>query len=220
MFTRPSAGWAPLIRKEISMLSQRLGVELPADVAALEKYLDLVTDWSRTHDLTAARTAEELVDLYLADALVLRAVAAAGTWIDVGTGGGAPGLTAAMLFGRQVFTLVEPRAKRVAFLRTVVGTLDLGKFVRVKKARGEEIESGAADFAVSRATFSPELWLPIGARIARKAVWVLLARGAVPAHPACELEASVTYEWPLTGVEHRALRFGVHARKSSRESST
>jgi 16S rRNA (guanine527-N7)-methyltransferase len=180
-----------------------------AALKALSRLLDLVALWNRRVDLTAARSVEELVDLYLIDALVLAsaepATPAAQRWLDVGSGAGAPGLVVQLLRPELALTLVEPRAKRIAFLRTAIGQLRLG--AQLESERSDQLPAAACDVAFSRATFPPPEWLAEGARLARHAVWVLLARGEAPSHAGWRLEREVSYEWPLTGVARRALRY-------------
>jgi len=212
----PREGWQPLIEK---CLAQLPGEALPAhpvwqDTAqrkaclkALGQLLELVVLWNRRVDLTAARSAEELVDLYLADAWVLAAsVADAGaSWVDVGSGAGAPGLVLQLLRPAWQLTLVEPRAKRVAFLRTAIGQLRLG--TKIVAERSDSLRASSCDVAVSRATLPPEEWLAEGGRLARQSVWVLLARGAAPSRPGWRAASQVDYEWPLTQAARRALCF-------------
>jgi 16S rRNA (guanine527-N7)-methyltransferase len=213
----PQQGWQPLIERSIAALPStvaplehvwRSGAERSAACAALGRLLDLVLLWNQRVDLTAARSPEELVDLYLTDALVIAAHAGpAGrqTWLDVGSGAGAPGVVLQLLRPELQLTLVEPRAKRVAFLRTAIGQLRLSS--KVVSGRSDSIAAGAADLAVSRATFSPEQWLVEGARLARHGVWVLLARGAAPSLTGWQSALQVDYEWPLTHAPRRALCF-------------
>lgn len=191
-----------------------------ADVAArfsralpsLCRYLDLLVEWNQRFDLTAARSEDELVDLTLADALVIAAGALGKTppspgetWVDVGSGAGAPALPLALLLPELALTLVEPKSKRVAFLRTASGALSLN--TRVTRARSEEVAPATHAVALSRATLAPELWLTEGARLATHAVWVLLARADAPRLEAWQVSGDWEYRWPLTGAERRALRF-------------
>lgn len=214
-----AADWTPLLERALEALVAEDPVIAThaeaADVrgasfARLARLLDLVVLWNSRTDLTAARDPRELCDLYFADALLLAAHGAspqhASRWIDVGSGAGAPGLVLGVLRPELPLTLVEPRLKRVAFLRTAVGTLGLSH-VTVLERRSDAIAAGAAEVAVSRATFSPEEWLREGARLATRSVWVLLARGAAPEHAGFRLAREVRYHWPLTGVERRALEF-------------
>jgi len=189
-------------------------VQVPAcSGSVLSQLMDLVVLWNRRIDLTAARSPEELVDLYVADAALLSVCTApaeaAGTptrWADVGSGGGAPGLGMAAMRGDLRLTLVEPRAKRVAFLRTalaIVGRTD----VELRRARSEQLDDRQWEVACSRATLPPVQWLQEGARLATQAVWVLLARGEPPALGGWRIDLDVRYPWPLTGVSRRAVRF-------------
>ena len=209
-------GWT----RRLETVGQALLPTGEADVAArfaravpsLCRYLDLLVEWNQRFDLTAARSEDELVDLTLADALIIAAGAlgqaappAGETWVDVGSGAGAPALPLALLLPELALTLVEPKSKRVAFLRTASGALSLN--TRVSRARSEEVASGTHAVALSRATLAPDLWLSEGARLATQAVWVLLARAEVPWLEAWEVAGDWEYQWPLTGAERRAVRF-------------
>lgn len=187
------------------------------------RLLDRVTTWctrvketNARIDLTAARDDDELVDLLVADAIVLAARLPAGARVvDVGSGAGAPGLPIALLREDLEVTLVEPLDKRVSFLRSVIGGLGPApgaRVPRVVRGRGEVLApqgGGPAPFdvATSRATLPPAEWLALGERLAAADVWVLVARATAEVD-AIEARAaeSVDYVWPLTGVRRRALR--------------
>lgn len=209
-----SGAWQP-DAKERRAAATRL---LDQAGAALGRYLDLVLQWNARVDLTAARDNNELVDLFLADAALLALAPQAAApgqgvapnsaehWVDVGTGAGAPGLPLKVLRPELQVELVEPKAKRVAFLRTVASTLAMTG-LEIRRLRSEEVEDTAFDVALSRATFSPDLWLAEGARISRGSIWVLLAQGDAPTLEGYRTQLSAEYRWPLTGVSRRALRF-------------
>ncbi|HEX7668010.1 MAG TPA: RsmG family class I SAM-dependent methyltransferase [Polyangiaceae bacterium] len=210
--------WDPLIRRALEALAEN-------GVAALGRYLDELVRWNEKTDLTAARTPEELVDLTLADAAVIArasfgpsdtedpSLAPSETsrrrraWVDVGSGAGAPGLVLALLAPESLrMTLVEPKDRRVAFLRSIVGTLGLSH-VTVTRGRSDTLPPHGWETAVSRATLSPPEWLREGARLARSEVWVLLARDEPPALPGFRVDTDIRYEWPLTSAPRRALRY-------------
>jgi 16S rRNA (guanine527-N7)-methyltransferase len=215
--------WHPLLEGSVDALA-RAGLDVaalwlsPAErreaLERLATLLDLVVTWNARIDLTAARSERELVDLYLVDALVLAAREAqslAGTkprWVDVGSGAGAPGLALSLLWPVPTLTLVEPRQKRVAFLRSAGGRFPALAPARIVEGRSDVVPSWSHDVAVSRATFSPDEWLKEGARLARHRVWVLLARAAPPALAGWHVLERIDYEWPLTHVARTALVFG------------
>jgi len=169
-------------------------------------YCELAVSWNQRVDLTAARSADELVDLLLADAFAISAVRA-GTagqhWFDVGSGIGAPGIPLALLSPIKM-TLIEPRTKRVAFLRTAVGSLGRPE-ITVSRARSDEFRAASCEVAVSRATLPPPEWLAEGARLATHSVWLLLAKAGVPELDGRSILADVSYSWPLTGAQRRAV---------------
>ncbi|MCC6552334.1 MAG: class I SAM-dependent methyltransferase [Polyangiaceae bacterium] len=188
----------------------------PAKAAALARWIELVASWNARIDLTAARGDDELVDLMVADAVVLAAHVPTGLRVvDVGSGAGAPGLPLAILRPDLHVTLAEPLQKRAAFLRTAAGTLiQAGALAApgpsIERARGEELARRGAmfDAAISRATLPPAEWLALGAALAAREVWVLLARGEPPpALAGWRLEQDLRYAWPLTSAERRAIRY-------------
>jgi 16S rRNA (guanine527-N7)-methyltransferase len=174
--------------------------------AAMETWIRLLCEWNARIDLTAARTGPELVDLMLADALVLAPRLPQGARVvDVGTGAGAPGLAVALARPDLKVTLCEPLAKRTSFLRTVLGTVGRGD-VAIERARGEELTEGAWDVATSRATLAPAEWARVGLRLAPVA-WVLLAKEEPPSVESAKLAEDASYTWPETGAERRAVRY-------------
>jgi len=172
------------------------------------EFAALAEEWGARMDLTAARDENELLDLLFADALAMRSIsgAAGGSWVDVGSGVGAPGIALSLLDPSISMTLVEPRVKRVAFLRTVLSKLEIAS-TRVLRTRSETLAEKQWDIAVARATMPPEEWLAEGTRLARGGVWLLLARADAPSRAGWEIAAELRFEWPLTGRERRVLQY-------------
>ncbi|HWP05817.1 MAG TPA: 16S rRNA (guanine(527)-N(7))-methyltransferase RsmG [Polyangiaceae bacterium] len=201
------SGWTPLLERLLAAFP----AESALDSGFLERasrYLDLVVSWNARMDLTAAKSAEELVDLSFADAAAIfacGALAPSTEWLDVGSGAGAPGLPLALFEPRLAMTLLEPMQKRVAFLRTAVGSLACS--AKVVRGRVEDHPERAATVAISRATLSPEAWLAAGARVATEEVWVLLARETPPELSGWSVCRDLSFEWPLTRKSRRAAAF-------------
>ncbi|MEZ4301935.1 MAG: RsmG family class I SAM-dependent methyltransferase [Polyangiaceae bacterium] len=181
--------------------------------AGLSAWLEGIVTWNTRIDLTAARSDDELVDLMVADAVVLARHLPRGARVaDIGSGAGAPGLALALLRPDLELTLVEPLDRRVAFLRRTIGALPGPPSARptVVRGRGEALvqQGRTFDVALSRATLPPPEWLALGDKLAPEGeVWVLLAQGEPPSLPARRLASDVPYRWPLTDVPRRALRF-------------
>ena len=191
--------------------------ETPEDFAqGFEQLMELVQRWNSVHDLTSAEDFERLFDLYFADAWVLAQLGAQQRdWVDVGSGGGAPGLTLALLRPSLKLTLVEPRRKRVSFLRTAIGQLGVVDRVQVDATRSEKLQASSFDVAISRATLPPVAWLGEGTRLARRQVWVLLSKETdLPqqldlsaTHAGWHRMVECRYEWPLTGARRVAIAY-------------
>jgi 16S rRNA (guanine527-N7)-methyltransferase len=215
--------WQPLLEGSVDALV-RGGVTIdalwpaPGDRAAalgrIGALLDTVVTWNARIDLTAATSEAMLVDLYVADALVIaahesrRGAAPGERWVDVGSGAGAPGLALSLLWPAPTLTLVEPRRKRVAFLRSAAGRFTKAAPPHIVEGRSEIVPAWSHDVALSRATMAPDEWLKEGARLARHRVWVLLARATPPALAGWRVDGRIDYEWPLTQVARAALVFG------------
>jgi len=203
---------------ELSQRIQRVlarfdGVPAPVPaiepVTALRRWAELVIDWNQRMDLTAARSPDELVDLLIADAAELARLTPEGaaSWVDVGSGAGAPGLAIALLRPDLKLTLVEPKQKRVVFLRSVLHELGRSD-IFVERARADALTSKHFDVAVSRATLAPPAWVREGARLARRTVWVLLAQAEPPAAPpGFRKDRDERYQWPLGGAERRVVSY-------------
>lgn len=187
-----------------------LGIDVLAH-PALTRWLELLGEWNKRIDLTAARTDAELLDLMLADAALLsKQIPEKVRVVDVGTGAGAPGLALALMRPDLEVTLVEPLAKRASFLRTVIGTVGRAD-VKILVERGDAVAArlpATFDVAISRATLPPPEWIPLALRLAPVA-WALLARDEPPLIAAARIDADLAYTWPGTGAPRRAVRYVV-----------
>src|SRR5438874_3370445 len=89
--------------------------------ARLDRYVDLLLEWQAKTNLVAPSTLPNLWTRHIADSLQLLALApAAKVWIDLGSGGGFPGVVLACALAETPGTivhLVERNAKKAAFLR-------------------------------------------------------------------------------------------------------
>ena len=125
--------------------------------------------WNARINLTGAHTVDDLITEHLPDAFALgRAIPGPAEVVDIGSGGGLPALPLAILRPDLRLKLVEPLAKKVAFLRTAVRELGLAS-VSVEATRAEALPAGAFDVAMSRATFPPAEWLTVARRLVRPA---------------------------------------------------
>jgi len=103
------------------------------------RYLELLMEWNRVHDLTGLKDARGIVrGLFLDSLLFLSELPPRPLrLVDIGSGAGVPGLPLHLVDPRIETTLVEVRRKRLSFLRTVRRELRLDQ-VRLVEARAED----------------------------------------------------------------------------------
>ncbi len=127
---------------------------LSASVEQIEKtvsYLELLNKWNKVHNLTAVKSAEEMVFRHILDSLSIAPYLHGSRIADVGSGAGLPGIPLAIFSPACEFTLIESANKRVQFLRQVIHRLALSN-VRVIHSRVENVsESTAFHSVVTRA---------------------------------------------------------------------
>lgn len=98
-------------------------------------YTELVK-WNRKMNLVSQASEQEIIESHFLDSLTLLLhlnCAERPELLDVGTGAGFPGLVLKAACPELVLTLVEPRAKRVTFLRHIVRSLHLDNVDIVEK---------------------------------------------------------------------------------------
>ncbi|WP_339138625.1 MAG: 16S rRNA (guanine(527)-N(7))-methyltransferase RsmG [Candidatus Electrothrix sp. GW3-4] len=160
---------------------------LPQQVDSILLYCQELQKWSKRINLIARKTsATDIVEKHFIDSLTLLPVLrqygleqeghAGATLLDVGSGAGFPGLVLATALPELSVTLVEPRQKRVSFLRHIVRTLGLTN-VQIMDQR---IEAGQGwggppfSFITSRAVAAKETFLPLIKEIATKDTVVIM----------------------------------------------
>lgn len=115
-----------------------LGLALPA--AALRQllaYTALLGKWNRTYNLTAVRDAPSVLGLHVLDSLAVLPYIDASPLLDVGSGGGLPGIPLAIARPHLSVTLVDSNSKKTAFLRQAAIELGLVN-IAVQAGRIEE----------------------------------------------------------------------------------
>jgi len=98
----------------------------PEAIAKLLAYRDLLIKWNRVYNLTAIKDPKEVLISHVLDSLaILPWVGTEGRLLDVGSGGGLPGIPLAIVCPSLAVTLVESAGKKSAFQRQAAIELDL-----------------------------------------------------------------------------------------------
>jgi 16S rRNA (guanine527-N7)-methyltransferase len=142
-------------REALRRDAQALGLDMPA--AALDRllaYLALLRKWNAAYNLTAVRDAAQMRVQHLADCLAvvgpLRRWRGGGRLLDVGSGGGLPGVVLAVVEPGWDVSCVDAVGKKAAFIRQVAGELALPN-LHARHARVEALPGPPVDVITSRA---------------------------------------------------------------------
>ena len=172
---------------------QALGIECPLEVRGrLLDYVRLLAKWNRVYNLTAVREPREMVTRHLLDSLAvlphLRELRPKRV-LDVGTGGGLPGIPLALLSPQTGFVLLDSNSKKTRFVQQAVTELGL-RNVEVVHARAEQYHPQAPfDVVISRAFSSlREMAEKAGAYCGGEGV-LLAMKGAWPEQELADLPA-------------------------------
>ncbi|MGD9833069.1 MAG: 16S rRNA (guanine(527)-N(7))-methyltransferase RsmG [Piscinibacter sp.] len=175
-------------------------LNLPVDDQALDKllsYLALLQRWNATYNLTAVRDPQEMLTQHLADCLAVvgpfRRELGSGTarrLLDVGSGGGLPGVVLAVLEPAWLVTCVDTVGKKAAFIRQAGVELGL-RNLQAEHARVESLRAQPFDLITARAFASlPDLVRLTRHLLAPGAAWAAM-KGKVPEAELAELPAGI-----------------------------
>lgn len=131
---------------------QQLDLNLSAEqIEKLMSYLTLLQKWNKVYNLTAIRDPEEMLIKHLLDSLAIVPHIEGDRLIDVGTGGGLPGVPLAICFPEKQIDLLDSNSKKTRFLIQAKAQLGLAN-TKVIHSRVEEYQPEPLyDGVVSRA---------------------------------------------------------------------
>lgn len=146
-----SAKFADVLAKESLAMGYALS---DVKINALLQYLELFIKWNKTYNLSAIRNPDEMLYKHLLDSLSIAAHLSTSSFkhfIDVGTGGGLPGIPMAICFPDRNFTLLDSAGKKMRFLFQVKQSLTLSN-VDIQNCRVEAFKPATKfDVVMSRA---------------------------------------------------------------------
>jgi 16S rRNA (guanine527-N7)-methyltransferase len=149
----------------------------PDITARLRQFEDLLLRWNATLNLIGAKDRDVLWDRHIADSLQLVKLMPPGIEraVDLGSGGGFPGLVLAIATGVR-FDLIESDRRKAAFLRSAV--LETGAAATVHNCRIEDATVPAAPLVTARALAPLPRLLPLAARFLTVEGICLFLKGA------------------------------------------
>lgn len=202
--------------------AKALGVSLSdAQCQALLDYLALLQKWNEVYNLTAVRRPAEMLTHHLLDSLAVlpplrrHLAGRAARILDVGSGGGLPGVVLAILEPELEVTCVDTVGKKAIFIRQVGVELKLPNLGAVH-ARVEDLRLPPFDVITSRAFASLTDFIRLTRQLVRESgVWMAM-KGKQPEDEIAALPAdwSVFHVEQLTVPGLNAERCLVWARKA------
>ncbi len=173
-------------------LSQ-LGLDLPADAQQqLLAFRDLLLKWNKTYNLTALRDPDQAISHHLLDSLAILPHVGEGPLLDVGSGGGLPGIPLAIARPQLSVRMVDTVQKKASFLQQVAIQLGL-KNVAVDHARVEEMTGQYAQIS-SRAFAELTTFIELTRHLLRPGGRWLAMKGVRPDEEIATLPADIIVE--------------------------
>ncbi len=158
-----------------------MGLSVSSDTQQkLLSYISLLQKWNNVYNLTAVRDPLEMVTLHLLDSLSVLPYIQVKSLLDVGSGGGLPGVVLAICLPQLKVTTIDAVQKKAIFMRQVKGELGLDN-LEVMHARVESYQPAEKFDAIISRAFS-ELGLFIGLTkhlIKENGQWLAM-KGQVP----------------------------------------
>jgi len=144
-----------------------------------EKYAELLAGAGVERGLIGPAEADRIWERHVLNcAAVAHLLPARGSLVDVGSGGGLPGVVLAILMPKARVTLLEPLARRVDFLTEVVAELGLSN-TEVVRARAEDLAGQiSADVVTARAVAPLDKLAGLALGLVRPAGRVLAIKGS------------------------------------------
>ena len=203
-----------------------MGVPLSETQAGkLLDYLDLLQKWNKAYNLTAVRERPAMLTQHLLDSLSIVPHLPPGDLLDVGSGGGLPGIPLAILQPERSITLIDTVGKKVAFLKQATMTLGLKNLSAVSDRIESWVppEKQAAGFALITARAYATLSTLVGQTqrlLAENGGWYAM-KGVFPDAEMAELppdvavQAVIPLQVPDLGAERHLVLMVPAAPKSS-----
>ena len=170
-----------------------LGLDLSDAVQhKLLAFRDLLLKWNKTYNLTALRDPEQAISHHLLDSLAILPHLDTGPLLDVGSGGGLPGIPLAIARPGLSVGMVDTVQKKASFLQQA--SIELGlKNVTVHHARVEEMQGQYAQIS-SRAFADLGLFVSLTRHLLAPGGRWLAMKGVRPDDEIAALPADITVE--------------------------
>ena len=151
-----------------------------SEIDMYRQYLILLGKWNQVYNITSIAPKAKWVSAHLYDSCSIISILPSGTLLDIGTGGGFPGLPIAIAQPEREVVLLDRSAKKTTFLKQV--TIELGlKNVTIETSRIESYDPAKRfDVIVSRAFSELKTFLRKASRLCSQDGTLIAMKGKYP----------------------------------------
>jgi 16S rRNA (guanine527-N7)-methyltransferase len=140
-------------------------------------YLQMLQKWNKTYNLTAIDQLDEMVTHHALDALAVLPYFTGERVIDVGTGGGIPGMIIAIMHPEKKVSLLDAVGKKARFMRQVKRSLSLEGVEVIHQRVEKYIPDEKFDVVTSRAFAALSQFLRLTAHLGKPDADYLAMKG-------------------------------------------
>jgi len=178
-----------------------------AQRGALHEFLAQMQRWNRTYNLTALRDPDQMLVQHVFDSLAVVVPlaqeldgVAAPRLLDVGSGGGVPGVVLAIVRPDWQVVCVDAVEKKTAFVRQIAAVLALPNLT-ARHARVEALPPQHCNAVISRAFASLADFAALAGRHASEAAPLVAMKGQRPDEEIRVLSADVNSDWRVAEIQ-------------------
>ncbi|PVZ89951.1 16S rRNA (guanine(527)-N(7))-methyltransferase RsmG [Serratia sp. S1B] len=187
-----------LFFQELKQGSKALGLDLNENALnLLLKYQDALVLWNKAYNLTAIRDPKEMLVKHLLDSLSILPSLPAGRLLDIGTGGGMPGMIIALCQPERECVLLDSNGKKIRFLKQFIADLKLPNVIAVQTRVEDENsirELGQFDVITSRAFASLTDFIAASKPYMHTGSYICAMKGLIPNEEIAEFSKEFNHQ--------------------------
>jgi 16S rRNA (guanine527-N7)-methyltransferase len=164
------------MNKETALIEKGLALMgIESEPKKLLAYLTLLQKWNKAINLTAINDIESMIIKHLLDSLSLVPFLSGDRIIDIGTGGGLPGIPLAIIFPEKKFVLCDSVGKKCVFLKEAIRQLGLSNVTAVHSRIETYRPDTTFDMIITRAVATAPLIVKQSAHLlSQNGTWLLM----------------------------------------------
>lgn len=176
----------------------------PSVVGKLIQYVLLLNKWNQAYNLTSVRDPKEMLTRHILDSILVMPYLEGKRILDIGSGGGLPGIPLALALPTMEFVLLDSNGKKTRFLTHVIQTLQISNVQvvhdRIEKYRPDQ----CFDSIITRAFATLTEFVKVSADLCCPEGRLLAMKGVYPAEEIAAISgefSTIVYALSVPGLE-------------------